>query len=58
MAAYRFRVGPTRMTAQVNVDNILDKTYYKSTDIIDGNPRGRITVAEPLTVLGSIRLEY
>lgn len=58
MAAYRFRVGPTRMTAQVNVNNILDKTYYKSTDIIDGNPRGRITVAEPLTVLGSIRLEY
>lgn len=58
MAAYRFNVGPTRLTAQVNVTNILDKTYFKATNMLDGAPRAGITVGEPLTVLGSLRLEY
>jgi iron complex outermembrane receptor protein len=58
MAAYRFKLGETRLTAQLNVNNILDKAYFKATDTIDGNPRGRVTVGEPRTFMGSIRLEY
>lgn len=58
MAAYRFNIGKTRLTAQLNVNNILDKFYYKTTDVIDGNPRGRISVGEPLMLMGSIKLEY
>ena len=58
MAAYRFEVAKSRLTAQLNVNNILDKKYYESVNTNDGAPRGQILAAEPLTVLGSIRLEY
>lgn len=53
MAAYRFDVGKTRLTAQLNVNNILDKEYYKS-----AVTRLRIGLGEPLTFLGSIRVEF
>lgn len=58
MAAYRFKLGKTRLTTQLNVNNILDKQYYKNTDVIDGNPRGWISVGEPLTLMGSVKLEF
>lgn len=58
MAAYRFKVGKTHLTTQFNVNNILDKQYFKAADTLDGNPRGRVTVGEPLTLMGSIKLEY
>jgi len=58
MASYQFKLGQSRLTAQLNVNNLLDKPYYKATDTIDGNPRGRVTVGEPRTFMGSIRLEY
>lgn len=52
MAAYRFNIAKSRLTAQVNVNNILDKEYYESVR------SSNTLAAEPLTVLGSIRLEY
>jgi iron complex outermembrane receptor protein len=58
MAAYRVNMGPTRLTTQVNVNNVLDKTYYAAANTLDGAPRAGIAVAEPLTVMGSIRLDY
>jgi iron complex outermembrane receptor protein len=58
MAAYQFNVGPSRLTAQVNVNNILDKTYFVAANTLDGAPRAGITVGEPLTVIGSIRIDY
>lgn len=57
MAAYQWKVGKSRMTAQVNVNNILDKRYYAFADEF-GNPRFDAMPGEPLTVLGSIKLEY
>lgn len=52
-AAYTWELGPSRVTAQINVDNVLDKRYFASSsndaDILPG---------EPLTVLGSIRMEF
>lgn len=52
-AAYRWKLGPSYLTAQVNVTNLLDKTYYDRS-----NNRLNIHAGEPLTVLGSLRLEY
>ncbi|BBA32145.1 hypothetical protein sS8_0177 [Methylocaldum marinum] len=55
MAAYRFDIGKNRLTAQINVNNILDMEYYKSGQTWT---RLRIPVGEPLMVLGSLRLEF
>lgn len=57
MAGYHWKVGGSRVTAQVNVNNILDKEYFAFADHF-GNPRFDAMPGEPLTVLGSIRLEY
>jgi iron complex outermembrane receptor protein len=56
-AAYRTKVGPTRFTAQLNVNNVLDQRYFF------GSPTSNYSeafnqVAEPLTLLGSLRLAY
>lgn len=53
MAAYSLNVMGTRMTAQVNVNNLLDKRYFASSQ-----SRASILPADPLTVIGSVRLEY
>ncbi len=57
-AAYHHKLGGSRLTAQINVNNVLDKEYYKGTNTIDGVPRSRIAPGDPLTVLGSIRIEF
>lgn len=57
MAAYQWNIGVSKITAQVNVNNILDKEYYKFLDIA-GNPRFDINPGEPLSVIGSLKLEY
>ncbi len=53
MLAYRFAIGGTYLTAQLNVKNLLDTTYYSSAltrfSVIPGAPR---------TVLGSLRIEF
>ncbi|MCC7136748.1 MAG: TonB-dependent receptor [Nitrosomonas sp.] len=58
-AAYRMKLGPTRLTAQVNARNILDARYFESTDP-DSNvaPRLGVLPGAPVTILGSLRLEY
>ncbi|WP_198014586.1 TonB-dependent siderophore receptor [Methylobacter marinus] len=52
MAAYKFNIGPTRLTTQVNINNVTDTEYFTL------RQRSQNIPAEPLTVLGSIRLEY
>ncbi|WP_081917861.1 TonB-dependent receptor [Methylobacter sp. BBA5.1] len=58
-AAYKMKVGATKVTAQFNIRNLLDKTYYESTDP-DSNVTPRLAIAPgaPLTAIGSIRVEY
>jgi iron complex outermembrane receptor protein len=51
-AAYRYRIGPTHLTAQVNLNNVTDTEYFIMRSRANNQP------AEPLTVLGSLRLEY
>ncbi len=54
MLAYTQRVGKSRMTAQLNITNLLDKDYYGSSD----GDRNSIIPGEPLTFLGSVRVEF
>jgi iron complex outermembrane receptor protein len=54
-AAYYFKLGGSRLTAQVNVNNILDKEYFNASQFFCCST---LHPGEPLTVLGSIRVEY
>ncbi|PPD05063.1 MAG: TonB-dependent siderophore receptor [Methylobacter sp.] len=58
-AAYKLKVGPTRVTTSFNIRNLLDKEYFESTDP-DANvaPRLGVYPGAPLTAIGSIRVEY
>ena len=56
MAAYKWEIGKSLLTAQVNVNNILDKEYYKTG--LNTTSRLNILPAEPLGVLGSLKLEF
>ncbi|WP_407656516.1 TonB-dependent siderophore receptor [Methyloglobulus morosus] len=58
-AAYKMKMGPTKVTTQFNIRNLLDKTYYESTDP-DSNIASSLGIAPgaPLTAIGSIRVEY
>jgi iron complex outermembrane receptor protein len=58
-AAYRLKVGPTRVTTQFNIRNLLDKRYYESTDPdINVSPRLGVYPGAPLTAVGSVRVEF
>lgn len=58
--AYHYQFGGgKRFTAQFNIRNLLDKTYYESTDPFqNAPPRVGIYPGAPLTAMGSIRLEF
>lgn len=51
-AAYRHGIGPTNLTAQLNLNNVTDAEYFILRSRANNQP------AEPLTVIGSLRLEY
>jgi iron complex outermembrane receptor protein len=53
MAAYSMSVMGTKLTTQLNVNNLLDKRYLASSV-----NRASILPADALTVIGSVRLEY
>lgn len=57
-AAYHWRVAGSRVTAQVNINNLFDKEYFYAGEPFFAFPRVDILPAEPLTVLGSIRVEF
>lgn len=50
--AYRQKIGETHLTAQLNVNNVTGTEYFVLRD------RRRNLPAEPLTVMGSLRLEF
>lgn len=52
MASYRLKVGATRVSAQLNVNNVTGEKYF------NGNGVSFITPGAPRTVLGSLRIEY
>ena len=53
MAAYVQPFGKTRLTTQLNINNVLDKEYYAgATDSLT------VITANPISVMGSLKLEY
>jgi iron complex outermembrane receptor protein len=57
--AYQWKVGNSKLTAQFNIRNLLDKTYYESTDPnLNTSPRTGVYPGSPLFMMGSIRFEY
>jgi len=58
-AAYKMKVGATKITTSFNIRNLLDKDYYESTDPFQNIiPRLGIYPGAPLTAIGSVRVEY
>jgi iron complex outermembrane receptor protein len=59
LAGYGWTVGETKVTAQLNVRNLFDRTYYESAD---GNsnvaPRLGVAPGAPREFLGSIRISF
>lgn len=60
LVGYHWKLGPSRLSAQLNIRNLLDKEYFESTDFegVEGPARTGIMAGAPLTVLGSIRVEF
>ncbi len=56
MASYAWKLGPSKITAQFNVDNLLDKDYFVGVE----NPSTRVGAhfGAPRSFLGSIRVEF
>ncbi len=57
LAGYSFEVGKSKITAQLNVDNLLDKTYFTNGTNFGSNV-GFVNFSTPRTFLGSINVEY
>lgn len=53
MARYAFTFEQTKMSLQLNVNNLLDKTYYQT---LGGG--GNVLPGAPRTILGSIKVEF
>jgi iron complex outermembrane receptor protein len=55
MAAYTHPIGKSRLTAQVNINNLLNKDYFSDSS---AGSRNNVMVGEPISVIGSLKLEY
>ncbi|WP_019866462.1 TonB-dependent siderophore receptor [Methylovulum miyakonense] len=53
LTSYAIKVGRTKTTFQLNVNNLLDKTYYTGS-----NTAYQIGVGAPRTFLGSVKVEF
>jgi iron complex outermembrane recepter protein len=54
LAAYEWKLGPSRLIAQLNVENLLDEEYFLSAESF----RSFVFPGAPRTFLGSIRLQF
>jgi iron complex outermembrane receptor protein len=55
MASYSWNVGHTKLTTQFNVNNLLDKDYYRGSRFSD---RTGALPGEPISFIGSLRVDY
>jgi iron complex outermembrane receptor protein len=56
-AAYTFNIGSTHLTTQLNVNNIFGKRYFFASPTYNFS-KAYNQPADPLTVMGSIKLEF
>lgn len=57
MASYLVKLGDTRLTTQININNVFDKKYFFAGQPYNTSSAYNIP-ADPLTVFGSLKLEY
>ena len=58
-----FNVGKTKVTTQLNINNLLDKYYYTGasvapSSVIPGSQQAFVGFGAPRTFMGSIRVEF
>jgi iron complex outermembrane recepter protein len=59
LVGYKWNVGKSSVTTQLNIRNLLDKTYYESTDPNNNaDPNLSIYPGAPLSFFGSVRVEF
>jgi len=56
LAGYSFEVGKSRITAQLNVDNLLNKDYFSNPSNYGSGVD--VNFAIPRTFMGSIKVDY
>jgi len=54
LTSYSWKVGASKLTTQLNVNNLLNKEYYPAAAF----SRNSIEVGAPRTLMGSVRIEY
>lgn len=58
-AAYSFKLGKSKVTTQINIQNLTDKRYFSGTDVFfNADPRQGIIVGSPITATGTVRVEF
>ncbi len=58
LAGYSFEAGKAKITTQLNIDNLLDKTYVTNVAPQPGANFGFVTFSTPRTFMGSINIQY
>lgn len=59
MAAYRWNIGPSKVTAQLNIRNLNNVRYFENADPSSNvNPRYGVYPGAPLTAIGSVKVEF
>ncbi len=55
MVSYNWKIGDSKLTTQLNVNNLLDKDYFRGSRVGD---RSGALPGEPISFIGSLRLDY
>ncbi len=58
MAGYGFEVGKSKINLQLNIDNLLDKSYFTNIEPQSPIGFGFVNFSTPRTFMGSINVEY
>ncbi|NOS77519.1 MAG: TonB-dependent siderophore receptor [Nitrospira sp.] len=58
MTGYSYHIGTSKVTARLNVHNLLDKAYFTNATPYPASGFGYGTFSTPRTFLGSITIEY
>ncbi|NOS76055.1 MAG: TonB-dependent receptor, partial [Methyloglobulus sp.] len=58
LAAYSREIGKAKVTAQLNVNNLLDKHYFSSHQLYRDFNEGYVEYGQPRTFMGSITVQY
>ena len=58
MTGYSFKVGKSRLTAQLNIENLLDKNYFTNAAPAFDGSLAFVNFSTPRTFIGSINIAY